>query len=190
MYFLFKFLVLGRFCLPNITLYNTLGSNCSNPANANVNKSGNDNNSLNNANCTNYTLLNSQMNVSSIFNSQYLDTDKLFAWLGDLVTTKDILFASIGFAFVITIIYLCLIKVIGGILIYTTILLVLAGFVFLGWLFQNRMNYYIVTVPDNTYRITMLVLCIIFYSLAGIWLLYILFMCNAIRLALALLHVY
>ena len=71
-----------------------------------------------------------------------------------------------------------------------TILLVQAAFVILGWLFQRRIDYYENVVKDDTYKTAMLVLCIFFYALAAIWLLYILFMCNAIRLALALLKVY
>jgi len=74
-------------------------------------------------------------------------------------------------------------------LIYTSILLILAGFLGLGYLFQMRINYYQTVVVDSTYQTAMTVLCAFFYSLAGIWLLYILFMCNSIRLALALLSV-
>jgi hypothetical protein len=164
-------------------------NNCSNPANANVNKTANDRNSTNNANCTNYTLVDSQKSLTDIFNNQYISTDKLFSWLGDLVTAKNILFASIGFAFGVTIVYLCLIRFIGGILVYTAILLVQAGLIILGYLFYQRVDYYQNIVKDDTYRITMLVLAIIFFVLAGLWLLYILFMCNSIRLALALLKV-
>ena len=179
---------MGRFCIPNTTLYALAAdNNCSN--NPNANKSANDLNSTNNANCTNYTLVNSQTNITSYFTNSYVSTDKLFAWLGDLLTTKNILFASIGFAFVITIIYLCLIRLIGGVLVYCTIFLVLIGFFVLGYLFQSRIAYYQNVVPDNTYKNAMLALCIIFYSLGGLWLLYILFMCNSIRLALALLNV-
>lgn len=134
--------------------------------------------------------MDSQKSVTTYFTEQYINADKLFAWIGDLVTTKNILFTSIGFAFVITIIYLCLIRLIGSILVYLTILLVQAGFIILGWLFQNRIDYYENVVKDDTYKTAMLVLCIFFYTLAGIWLLYILFMCNSIRLALALLRVY
>lgn len=78
---------------------------------------------------------------------------------------------------------------IGGILVYTSILLVQAGLIILGWLFQQRVYYYQNVVVDTTYQNAMLALEIIFYTLAGLWLLYILFMCNSIRLALALLNV-
>ena len=178
---------MGRFCIPNTTLYSAIAdNNCTN--NPNANRSANDPNSTNNANCTNYTLVNSQLNITSFFTNQYVSTDKLFAWLGDLLTTKNILFASIGFAFVITIIYLCLIRLIGGVLVYLTILFVLVGFIALGYLFQMRINYY-TAVQDAQYQQAMLGLSITFYCLAGIWLLYIMFMCNSIRLALALLNV-
>ena len=165
-----------------------MGNNCSNSSNANSTNSTSTN-GTNSTNCANSSLISSQMNITSAFNNQYVSTDKLFAWIGDLITTKNILFASIGFAFVITIIYLCLIRLIGGFLVYLTILLVEAGFIALGWLFQDRMNYYTNVVQDNTYYTTMQVLCIFFYCLAAIWFLYVLFMCNSIRLALALLNV-
>lgn len=153
------------------------------------NCSSNSNSTSNNTNCTDSNLVKQQNSLTDYFTNQYVSSDKLFAWIGDLVTTKNILFASIGFAFGITIIYLCLIRLIGGLLVYLTILLVQAGFVILGWLFQRRIDYYENVVKDDTYKTAMLVLCIFFYTLAGLWLLYILFMCNAIRLALALLKV-
>jgi hypothetical protein len=179
---------LGRFCIPNLNLYSSSSiSNCS--ANSNTTSNTTSNNTSNNTNCTDSSLIKQQTSLLDYFTSQYVNSEKLFAWLGDLVTTKNILFASIGFAFVITIIYLCLIRLIGRLLVYTTILLVQAGFIILGWLFQKRIDYYENVVKDDTYRTAMLVLCIFFYVLAAVWFIYIMFMCNAIRLALALLQV-
>jgi hypothetical protein len=68
---------------------------------------------------------------------------------------------------------------------YITILLILASFAGLGYVFQARAQYY-QNLNNTTYQTTMLVLCGLCYSFAGIWLLSVLFLCNRIRLAIAL----
>lgn len=142
-------------------------------------------NLLNNTDVIN-TSINNQTN--SLFNSQFINTDKLISWITDLQTVWPILLASVGFAFVIAFVYLLLIKYCAGVIAYTTIVLVLAALAGLGYLFQSRISYY-QNLNDTQYELAMKVLCGIFYASAGIWLLVILFMCNKIRLAIILTEV-
>jgi hypothetical protein len=107
------------------------------------------------------------------------------AWLSDLTTTYPILLASVGFSLVIGLIYLLLIRCCAGVIAYSTIFLILCSLAGLGYLFQDRIDYY-AALDNETYTIAMKVLCGFFYALAGIWLLVVLFMCNRIRLAIAL----
>jgi hypothetical protein len=106
----------------------------------------------------------------------------------DLQTCWPILLASVGWAFIIAFVYLLLVRCCAGVLAYTTIFLVLCSLAGLGYLFQSRIEYY-KDLNDTQYELAMKVLCGLFYSLAGIWLLIILFMCNRIRLAIALAQV-
>ena len=88
----------------------------------------------------------------------------------------------------IGLIYLLIIRLIGGVIAYLTILLILAGLVGLGYLFQSRIDYY-KEKGDKNYETVMYVFCVFFYALGFIWLMTILFMCNNIRMAIALTEV-
>lgn len=117
-----------------------------------------------------------------------MNTDKLIYWMTDLQTCWQIILASLGWAFVIAFIYLLLVRFCAGVIAYTTIILVLCALAGLGYLFQSRIDYY-QNLGDSQYELAMKVLCGLCYSLAGIWLIVILFMCNRIRLAIALTEV-
>lgn len=130
--------------------------------------------------------INNQTN--SLINVNFLNTDKLISWISDLQLCWPILLASVGWAFVIAFVYLLLVRWCAGVIAYTTIFLVLGALAGLGYLFQARINYY-ADLGDSQYELAMKVLCGLCYSLAGIWLLIILFMCNRIRLAIALTQV-
>jgi solute carrier family 44 (choline transporter-like protein), member 2/4/5 len=123
--------------------------------------------------------------TESLFNANFINTDKLISWMTDLQTCWPILLASVGFAFVVAFIYLLFVRYCAGVIAYTTILLVLAALAGLGYLFQSRIEYY-QSLNDTQYELAMKVLCGLCYSLAGIWLIIILFMCERIRLAIAL----
>jgi len=117
-----------------------------------------------------------------------INTDKLIAWINDLTVCWPIILASLGFAFVVAFIYLLLVRCCAGVIAYLTIVLILAALAGLGYIFQMRIDYY-KGIQDSRYELTMKVLCGLFYSLAGIWLIIIVFMCNKIRLAIALVEV-
>jgi hypothetical protein len=88
---------------------------------------------------------------------------------------------------VISLIYLVIVRCCAAVLTYTTIFLVLGSLIGLGVLFWWRMEYY-KDLGDETYKSTMYALAIVFWVLGGIWLLVILFMCNSIRLSIALIE--
>jgi choline transporter-like protein 2/4/5 len=88
----------------------------------------------------------------------------------------------------VAILYLLIVRCCAGVIAYITILLILAALAGLGYVFQVRSDYY-KGIKDDKYELAMKVLCGLFYSLAGIWFLVVLFMCNRIRLAIALVEV-
>jgi solute carrier family 44 protein 1 (choline transporter-like protein)/choline transporter-like protein 2/4/5 len=99
-----------------------------------------------------------------------------------------VLLGSLGFSFIIAIIYLIIVRFCAGIIAYITILLIEAALLGLGYVFYARWQYY-VSVKDANYELTMKVLCGLFFGLAGVFFLIIVFMCNRIRLAIALVQV-
>ncbi len=127
-------------------------------------------------------------NANKLINLSVINTDKLISWLSDLINTWEVIVGSVGIAFVICIFYLILVRFCAAIIAYVTIFLLLCTLAGLGYLFQYRIDYY-KDLNDENYVLAMKVLCGLFYSLAGLWLLVILFMCNKIRLSIALVEV-
>jgi len=126
--------------------------------------------------------------TTSLITLNIVNTDELISWMTDLITCWPIILASVGFSLVIALFYMIFIRCCAGPLAYTTVLLILASLSGLGYIFQARMDYY-QSINDNTYYTTMKVLCGLFYTLAGLWLIIVLFMCNRIRLSIALTEV-
>jgi choline transporter-like protein 2/4/5 len=126
-----------------------------------------------------------QESATSLISIKIINTDKLISWISDLAVAWPIILASIGFSFIIILIYMLLVRCFAEFIAYLTIILIIAALAGLGYVFQARAEYYN-SVKDNTYELTMKVLCGLCYSLAGIWLLVVLFLCNRIRLAIAL----
>lgn len=129
-----------------------------------------------------------QADSASFINSKIINTDKLISWMTDLITTWPIILASVGFALVIGVFYMVFVRCCASVISYTTIFLILCSLAGLGYVFQARIDYY-QALGDSTYETTMRVLCGIFYALAALWLIMILFMCNRIRLSIALVEV-
>ena len=127
-------------------------------------------------------------NVQALFNTGFINQDRLFDYLGDLVTVWEIILASVGFALVIGFIYLVVIRCCGCLIAYLCIFLILAVLIIVGWLFQDKMNYY-ESIKDETYKNIMMAFAIISYILAFIWFLIVLCSCNKIRLAIAITEV-
>lgn len=123
--------------------------------------------------------------TTSLINANFINTDKVVEYISDLSTVWPILLASIGIAIVITLIYLLFVRFCAGVIAYSTILFTLAGLILLGYFFQTKIPEY-QERKDEQGELAMKVFCGLFYSLGIIWFLMILFMCNRIRLAVAL----
>jgi hypothetical protein len=128
-----------------------------------------------------------QQNAESLINWKYFSADKLVAWIGDLNTCAPIIAASAGIALAIVLIYLILMRYIAAILAYTSILMIFALFIVLGSVFHSRISYY-QNLNDEQYVLAMKVLGGLFYTLAGIWFILIIYYCNSIRLSIALIQ--
>lgn len=99
-----------------------------------------------------------------------------------------VILGSLGWSIIIAFIYIFFTRFCTAFIVYTTILLVEAALVGFGLVFFWRKDFYD-SVEDSFYSTSMTVIAIIFWALAAIWLIFICFMCNRIRLAVALLEV-
>lgn len=164
---------LSKLCFPSLDLYNQEKERIKNSSNYNSSSTQMDND---------------YKNTQSLINANFINVDKLFDYLNDLQVVWPIFLACVGIAVVIGFIYLCIIRLCGGCIAYTTIFLILAALAGLGYVFQRRMLIY-EAQNDTTYYNIMLAFAIIFYALAFIWLVIIMCSCNRIRLAIALTEV-
>ena len=117
-----------------------------------------------------------------LINFAVVDTDKLISWMTDLYECWPILLASLGWSLIIGLFYLLFTRFCAGVLVYIIIILVLACFIILGFFFHKQANKY-EDVDDTAYHKTMIGLGCFCYTLAILWFIFILCMCNRIRLA-------
>lgn len=128
------------------------------------------------------------LSANQLFNVVFVNTDRLILWMGDLYNTWLALFASLGWSFLIALSFLVLVRFCSGFMIYSTIILVLGGLISLGVFCHLNANEDS-EINDSIYYTTMLVIAISCYIISGLWLLYIILMCNRIRLAVSLMSV-
>ena len=125
--------------------------------------------------------------ANQIFNLGFFSTSRFSSWMSDLFICWKAIAASVVWSFVICLIFLLFIRCCAAFLIYAIILLILAAFIILGVVFHRRIDYYEGTGED-TYKTTMEVLQYVCFGIAAVWFLFILCMCNKIRLSVALLE--
>ena len=125
--------------------------------------------------------------ANQIFNLGYFSTSRFTSWISAIFVCWKAIAASVVWSFAICLIFLLFIRCCASVLIYSIILLVFAAFVILGVVFHKRIDYYDGTGED-TYKTTMEVLQYVCWGIAAIWFLFILCMCNKIRLSVALLE--
>ena len=123
-----------------------------------------------------------------LINWSFFSADKLVAWISDLVVTKYAIAASVVWSFIISMFFLLFLRCCAGLIVYLAIFLVLIGFVVLCVFFRMKYNDYKNT-SDTDNKTLFEVLFWVFVIAAAIWLLFILVMCNRIRLAVALIKV-
>lgn len=166
---------LNTVCFPSYSLYQEQKNTNTTTSNSTSNK-------------TEADVTNEYNSILSYFDNQFISGDKLFSYIGDLITTYPIMFACVGIALVLGFIYLFIIRLCGGVIAYLTIFFILAVLILLGYVFYNRMDHY-EQINDDTYKNIMLAFAIVFWALAFIWLIIILCSCNKIRLAIAITEV-
>ena len=130
---------------------------------------------------------NSTEGANELFNWSYFDTDKLISWMVDLYECWIAIALSFVWSLILCMVFLLFVRCCAGVIIYIIIFLILVCLTGLGAFFFVKREEYD-EVNDSEYYNAMIVLAWIFWGFAFIWLIFIICMCNRIRLAVALLE--
>ena len=115
-------------------------------------------------------------------------SQKFSSYLSDLTGAKYAIAASILWSFVITMIFMLFLRLCAGVITFIIIVLIQAGLIVLAVFFKFQMDEK-EEAKDSTYETVYKVLFYIFIALAVIWFIFIMAMCNRIRLAISLIQV-
>ena len=125
---------------------------------------------------------------STLIISSYFNVERLAKWITDLYITRWIIFASVLWSFALAMIFMLLLKFIGGLIIFIFFLLIVVGLIILAAYFKiNSVNY--IEQGDLVYKAAMEAffwICLVFTI---IFIIFILLMCNRIRLSMAMISV-
>ena len=125
---------------------------------------------------------------STLIINSYFNVERLARWITDLYTTRWIIFASVLWSFALSMLFMFLLKLIGGLIIFIFFLLIVVGLIVLAVYFKiNSINY--IEQGDLVYKAAMEAffwICIVFTI---IFIIFLLLMCNKIRLSMALVSV-
>ena len=125
---------------------------------------------------------------STLIIESYFNVERLARWITDLYTTRWIIFASILWSFVLSLLFLLLLKYLGGFIIFIFFLLIVIGLIVLSAYFKiNSENY--IEQGELVYKGAMEAffwICLVFTI---IFVIFLLLMCNKIRLSMAMISV-
>ena len=123
-----------------------------------------------------------------LINWSFFSVDRLTTWISDLYVTRWAIAGSLGWSFIVAMIFLLFLRFCAGFITFTIIILIQAGLVILAVYFKISSNDH-QEQDDSVYHNTMEALFWVFLVLSIIYLIFILAMCNRIRLAVALVQV-
>ena len=130
-----------------------------------------------------------QASSNTLFNSNFINTDQLLAYIQDITITWPVIAASVGIAFIVALFYMLFLRCCAGFICYLVIFLILVVLTVLGYIFQARTLLYTTESERTTYIIIRVFSCF-FYTCACIWLIFVLANCNSIRLCIAITKVF
>ena len=129
----------------------------------------------------------SEESANSLINWSFFSGDRLTTWMADLYVTWPAILGSLGWSFILCLIFLMFIRLCAAFIIYFIILLVFAALIVLAIVFKLRADHY-KEIEDKVYENTMNALFYVCIALDIIYLIFILCMCNRIRLGVALIE--
>ena len=123
-----------------------------------------------------------------LINFSFFRTDRLINWISDIFVTKYVILASVVWSFLLAMIFLLFLRCCAGFIVFIILVGILVGLVVLSVILRFKMYDY-KDKGDDTKEI---LFCVLFWAcvaVAVIWLLFILIMCNRIRLSIALIQI-
>ena len=125
---------------------------------------------------------------STLIIVSYFNVERLARWVTDLYTTRWIIFASVLWSFALAMLFMLLLKLIGGFIIFIFFILIVVGLIILAVYFKiNSVNY--IEQGDLVYKAAMEAFFWICLVITIIFILFFLLMCNRIRLSIAMINV-
>ena len=131
---------------------------------------------------------NSEEASAKLINLSFL-SQKFATYISDLNVTKYAIAASIGWSFVVALLFLLFLRCCAGVITFLFIFIVQVGLIALAVFFKYSLDNAKDEENDETHKLTMKILFWVFVVLAAVWFIFIMVMCNRIRLAVALVQV-
>ena len=131
---------------------------------------------------------NSKIASEKLINFSFFSSDRLINWISDVFVTKWVIFCSVIWSFLISIFFLFFLRLCAGIIVFLILVGIFIGLVVLSVILRFKMYDYEEKGDDSKETL----FCVLFWIcvvLAIIWLLFILIMCNRIRLSIALIQI-
>ena len=129
-----------------------------------------------------------QDSSAQLINWSYVDVDRLISWITDLYTTRWAIAGSLGWSFALAMLFLLFLRFCAGFIVFCTIIIIQGGLIVLAVYFKITSDDH-EEQDDSVYENTMVALFWVCLILAIIWFVFIIVMCNRIRLAVALIEV-
>ena len=123
-----------------------------------------------------------------LINFSYFNTDRLIYWISDIVVARYVILASVIWSILIAMIFLLFLRCCAGLIVFIILVGIFAGLVILSVVLRFKMNEFADQGDDSNKTL----FCVLFWVCAIaslIWLLFILIMCNRIRLSVALIQI-
>ena len=125
---------------------------------------------------------------ASLINWSFFSVDRLATWISDLYVTRWAIAGSLAWSFIIAMLFLLFLRLCAGFIVFLIIFIIQGGLIVLAVYFKLSAKDHELQ-EDTVYERTMNALFWVFLVLAIIWLIFIIVMCNRIRLAVALIEV-
>ena len=130
----------------------------------------------------------SEVASEQLINFSFFSTNRLINWVSDIVVTRWVIFSSIIWCFLISLFFLLFLRCCAGILVFLILIGIFFGLIILAIILRFKMYDY-EEKHDDTKKVLFCVLFWICVIVDVIWLIFVLIMCNRIRLSISLIQI-
>ena len=130
----------------------------------------------------------SEVASEQLINFSFFSTNRLINWVSDIVVTRWVIFASIIWCFLISLFFLLFLRCCAGILVFLILIGIFFGLIILAIILRFKMYDY-EDKHDDTKKVLFCALFWICVIVDFIWLIFVLIMCNRIRLSISLIQI-